>query len=113
MTKAYKYEDLWRTCLPLILGMIQKAIETHRDQAVSFKKETFENLGNRKQAGYSFRLDIDNGIVPTKFGSSVARDLKRVLDESEEFLHLAENRILVIRMGKDFVFEVKVIPMTY
>lgn len=55
-------------------------------------------------------LDIANGIVPRKKGSAVARDLKKVLDESPDFKRLAnENKYITIRLNSDFELIVQVI----
>lgn len=68
----------------------------------------FESVGNRRISGYSFRLDIANGIVPRKKGSAVARNLKKVLDESPDFKRLA-NENITIRLNSDFELIVQVI----
>lgn len=106
MPTAYKYQFFWQNHLPLILEKIQEANITHKIQEITLSREEFETLGKRPNAGYGFRMDIINGVVPTKSGSSVARDLKYVLDRSVKFMELAENRTLTIRMGKDFILEI-------
>ena len=56
-----------------------------------------------------FRLDIANGIVPRKSGSTVARDLKKVLDESFDFKRLADEESMTIRLNTNFELIVQVI----
>ena len=62
-----------------------------------------------KYSGYSFRLDIANGIVPRKSGSAVARDLKKVLDESSDFKKLANEKSITIKLNTRFELIVQVI----
>lgn len=107
MKGAYKYESFWEDRLPLILEKIRMAFETRNTQEIILRSADFEKLGNRPKSGYTFRMDIPNGIVPTKGGSSVARDLKRVLDNSAAFRQMAADKDMVIRMGKDFVLHVE------
>ena len=45
----------------------------------------FEKRGNRTASGYSFRLQISKGVIPSHRGSAVARDLKTVLDGNDDF----------------------------
>lgn len=44
--------------------------------------------------------------MPEKKDSAVARDLKKVLDESLKFKSLAKDKNIIIRLGKDFVLEI-------
>ena len=59
--------------------------------------------------GYSFRLDINNGTIPTKSNTAVARDLKKVLDSSIEFRSIPQNKQITIRMGVKFILTIEII----
>lgn len=99
------YVEIWREYLPIILSAIKSKHGT-----MPLDRYLFESVGNRRISGYSFRLDIANGIVPRKKGSAVARDLKKVLDESPDFKRLAnENKYITIRLNSDFELIVQVI----
>jgi hypothetical protein len=63
-------------------------------------------VGSRYNSGYSFRLDIINGDIPTKDGSAVARDLKKVLDDSVEFSKYAVDKDITIRLDSEFVLHI-------
>lgn len=76
---------------------------------MTLDRSLFESAGNRKNSGYSFRLDIANGIVPRKSGSAVARDLKKVLDESFDFKRLADEKSMTIRLNTNLELIVQVI----
>ena len=96
-----KYLNLWKQELSIILSTIEKG--KGKEQLSS---EIFKQSGNRQK--YGFRLDIVNGIVPTKSGTAVARDLKEVLDSSALFKKIAQDKKITIRMGKDFCLNIKV-----
>ena len=63
---------------------------------------------NRKKSGYTFRLEIVDGIVPRKKGSAVARDLKKVLDKSIDFKTLANKKSIIISLNTNFELVVQV-----
>jgi len=98
------YVQVWQDYLSKILLAINSTNKT-----VKLNHSLFEAVGNRNRSGYSFRLDIDNGIVPRKKGSDVARDLKKVLDESSVFKHLANGKNIIIRLNGSFELTVQVI----
>ena len=98
------YVQVWQDYLSKILLDINSTNKT-----VKLNHSLFEAVGNRNRSGYSFRLDIDNGIVPRKKGSDVARDLKKVLDESSVFKHLANGKNIIIRLNGSFELTVQVI----
>jgi len=102
-----KYLSIWKKELPFILSAIK---ESKRSKLLN--AEDFQQNGNREKSGYGFRLEIENGIVPRKAGSAVARDLKEVLDDSSEFHNIAKGKNILIQMGKGFELNVKVNDMT-
>ena len=66
----------------------------------------FESVGNRNS--YGFCLEIVNGNIPVKKDNAVPRDLKQVLDKSNEFKSVAKDKTITIRMGKYFNLHVSV-----
>lgn len=98
------YVEIWKHYLPAILSAIKCKQET-----MKIGCSLFESVGNRKKSGYSFRLDIVNCIIPQKGGSAVARDLKKVLDESSDFKKLANKKNITIRLNANFELIVQVI----
>ncbi|MCM1041282.1 MAG: hypothetical protein NC396_02480 [Bacteroides sp.] len=91
------YVKIWEKYLDAILCILKK-----QQGAISLDCSLFEKAGNRPKAGYSFRLDIKDGVVPIKSGTAVARDLKKVLDESVEFQKVAKGENIIIRLDKKF-----------
>lgn len=96
-----KYTEIWES----ELAFIKEATSKRNVSKKKLSKAAFEAAGNRKN--YGFRLDIMNGIVPTKRGTAVARDLKAVLDEDEDFKDLAKDKYILIQMGKSFELKVE------
>ncbi|HBV83869.1 MAG TPA: hypothetical protein DEB74_14005 [Lachnospiraceae bacterium] len=98
------YVKIWKGYLPIILSAIKC-----KQKTMTLDRSLFESAGNRKNSGYSFRLDIANGIVPRKSGSAVARDLKKVLDKSIDFKTLANKKSITISLNTNFELIVQVI----
>lgn len=98
-----KYIKIWEDVLPKILNVLK---DDKDNDVISLDGSRFFNVGNRENSGYTFRLDIINGVVPRKNGSAVARDLKQVLDSSIEFKKLAKDSDLLIRLNKDFKLQI-------
>ncbi|MCM1531709.1 MAG: hypothetical protein NC048_04110 [Bacteroides sp.] len=91
------YINIWNNHLNDLLEIIRKEQGT-----VSLDSSRFKEVGNRQKSGYSFRLNISDGIIPKKTGSAVARDLKKVLDESVEFQKVAQGKNIIIRLDTSF-----------
>jgi hypothetical protein len=102
LPKVYKYEDIWKKVAPSIL----QAIKNDRPLFVELSKNIFDKAGNRKS--YAFALEFMNGRVCNNIsGSAVARDLARVLEDNTQFKILAQNKHIKLKMGKDFIMELK------
>lgn len=93
------YIKIWEDERPNILDFLRG---DEKNVDISLNSSRFSSVGNRENSGYTFRLDIINGVVPCKSGSAVARDLKQVLDSSIEFKKLAKDFYLIIRLNKEF-----------
>lgn len=97
------YIEIWKKYLNDLLSMIKQ----HQGE-IPVDSSLFKSVGNRKASGYSFRLDIENGFIPPKSNSAVARDLKKVLDESTEFQKIAKSKNIMIRLDSQFKLIVQV-----
>lgn len=104
-SNTQKYVELWEQVLPHILDFLANGEKSIKLQLT---KESFNSVGNRVNSGYTFRLDIEDGVVPTKKGSAVARDLKRVLDNSKKFKEYAINKDITIRLDSKFIMHILV-----
>lgn len=95
---ANKYVLLWTQEVSFIKEAARKGGDSKR-----LEKQSFEQVGDRNL--YSFRLDINE---PKISGSAVARDLLKVLKGDSEFLEIAKQKHIVIKMGIDFILKVEV-----
>ena len=97
------YTDIWETMLTLF----NEKLENAESFSVQFKQHVFNTVGNRQN--YSFKLDMVNGIVQNNInGSAVARDLYKVLSGSKVVKHLLQNKEVIFRLNKDFVFSMDI-----
>ena len=101
---SHKYVELWQQVLPKILEFL--ADEENEGLELPLNGEMFVAVGNRVNSGYTFRLDIINGEVPTKAYSAVARDLKAVLDDNKKFKEYAADKYIEMRLNKEFVMHI-------
>ena len=90
------YVEIWKEIQPFIIAAIRKGRDSKKIGSAIFK-----NVGNRKNSGYAFRLDISDTAIPLKKGSAVARDLKKVLEANSEFRETAKGKSITIRMNND------------
>ena len=95
------YVDLWEKYRVVINNFLKDG-----GGVIHIPQAEFEQCGNRDS--YSFSLSIENGSIPVKKGSAVARDLKIVLDGSSTFKKYAAGHSVVIRLTADFDLEVRV-----
>ena len=99
-----KYESIWREQLPSILNAIRNQSSPSQTKAMPARQ--FESVGNRQN--YSFRLDLSYGEVTNNIGeTAVARDLRNVLQSNSEAMELLKNKVVTIRMNKNFNLAVK------
>lgn len=72
-------------------------------QFIQLNKKEFELVGNRKSSGYTFNLEIINGVVKdTIRHTAVARDLAKVLLKSIESKKILQSGHYKINLNKDF-----------
>lgn len=95
------YIDLWRRYKTPIVSLMVKAEVS--PQSYTLTRHEFEDMGDRKHAGYSFRLEIRNGVALNNIGgSAVARDLLLVLKESKKANELWSDKTYVFQNDKNF-----------
>lgn len=96
------YCEIWEDCLADILSTIKKG-----GGAFLINSSRFKSAGDRTQ--YSFRLDIENSIVPRKENNAVARDLKTILDSNTEFKTITKGKNITIRLNSKFELFVEIL----
>lgn len=102
------YVPLWQKYRPIIVSLMRDALVCPQNYSLS--KHEFETIGDRTQSGYSFNLEIKNGIVQNNIeGTAVARDLYAVLKSSETALKLMKTATFKINLTKDFKLTIQTI----
>ena len=80
------------------------------EQVLQLQRYEFEVSGNRKDSGYTFTLDIVNGLVSNNIsGSAVARDLYDILKRSEKVKSMFKEKNYKITLGKDYILKIRTI----
>lgn len=97
---AHKYEDIFKNALLQIENAIDESVK--QKQSIQLSKEDFKHVGKRDS--YSFNLEFLNGVVANDIGgSAVARDLARILVQSETINTILKDMHVKFRMDKGFI----------
>jgi hypothetical protein len=95
----HKYEDIFKTALPLIETAINEV--TVRKLSIQLSQEDFKKVSKRQS--FSFNLEFSDGIVANDIGgSAVARDLARVLEQNTRIIQKLKGKHLKFNMDKGF-----------
>ena len=99
------YASLWNKYRPMILKLMLAA-EKDPQQYKLFSHE-FKAVGIKEKTGYSFVLEVSHGKAINKIkGSTVARDLLGVLQQSQKASQLMTEAVYELKLDKQFVFHV-------
>ena len=108
MSEKNLYHSLWRKYLNVIEILMRNA--NNGEQVLKLQKYEFEVSGNRKDSGYTFTLEIVNGLVVNNIsGSAVARDLYDILKESEKVKSIFKKMKFKITLGEDYILKIRTI----
>lgn len=108
MNDSNIYIPFWQKYRPVILSKMKAALESAQEYPMS--KHEFEAIGDRTSSGYSFNLEIKNGILQNNIdGTAVARDLHAVLKSSETAKALLKNTSFKINLSKEFKLTIQTI----
>ncbi len=110
MKESNIYIPLWEKYKPAIVGKMKLAIS--ESQEFQLSKHEFEAIGDRSSCGYSFNLEIKNGVLANDIsGTAVARDLLEVLKNSKTSKDLIQNNHVKINFSKDFILKIRIKPL--
>jgi len=108
MTHSKIYNLLWERYRPVIISKMKEAL--YFPQEYQLYKHEFEAIGDRTNSGYSFNLEIENGILKNNIdGSAVARDLFEVLKNSTTAKELMKDNYFKINLTKDFTLKIQTV----
>jgi hypothetical protein len=100
------YNLLWQKYRPVIISKMKEALNLPQEYQLS--KHEFEAIGDRTNSGYSFNLQIENGVLKNNIdGTAVARDLFEVLKNSATAKELMKDNNFKINLTKDFTLKIQ------
>jgi hypothetical protein len=100
------YAALWNKYRPMILKLMVEANEDPQQYRL-FEHE-FKAVGIKEKTGYHFVMEIFQGkAVNSIKGSTVARDLLAVLQQSQKAGQLMNEHTYEMKLDKQFMFHVK------
>src|SRR5260221_11137735 len=98
------YSSLWNKYRPVILQLMMAA--GNDPQQYKLSAHEFKAVGRREKA-YSFVLEVSQGKAINNIkGSTVARDLLGILQQSQKDSQLMRDAIYKLSLDKQFVFHV-------
>src|SRR5882672_105462 len=101
------YTTLWNKYRPMILKLMVDAGKDSQPQQYRLFPHEFKAVGIKEKTGYSFVLEVSQGKAINKIkGSTVARDLLSVLQQSQKASQLMNEAIYELKMDKQFIFHV-------
>lgn len=99
------YTSLWNKYRPVILHLMIAAGADPQQYKLSAHE--FKAVGQREKTGFSFLLEASGGRALNNIkGSNVARDLLRVLQQSQKATQLMNEGVYELKMDKQFVLHV-------
>lgn len=108
MSEKNLYHSLWQKYLKVIDILMRNA--NNGEQILQLQRYEFEVSGNRKDSGYTFTLEIVNGLVVNNIsGSAVARDLYDILKGSEKIKSMFKETNFRITLGKNYILKIRIL----
>ncbi|HMH32100.1 MAG TPA: hypothetical protein VK543_03670 [Puia sp.] len=94
-----KYLSLWTKYLPVIRILLKKSIA--EEQQVALGKMELQFVDNRKNANYSFNLEIVKGKVENGIGGSpIGKDLFYVMNNDAIVKSFMNDKNIIIKMTR-------------
>ena len=108
MEKVNIYVSLWEKYRPAIISHMRLALNDA--QVYQLSGHEFKDLGVRVSAGFSFNLELNNGVLTNNIDkAAVARDLFIVLNKSKTASELMKDNFYKISLAKDFKLTIQVV----
>jgi hypothetical protein len=103
--ESQHYVSIWNKYRPVILQLM---IGAEKDpQQYKLSGHEFKAVGHREKSGFSFTMEVfENKSLTNIKGSTVARDLLYILQQSQKATELMKSGTYELRMDKQFVLHV-------
>ncbi len=109
MSEANIYQRVWGKYMPLIVLKLKTAISKNEPQALHVDKYDFENAAIRKNAAYSFSLELKEGrAINNSASTALSRDFLNALNESQAIKDLIKTGHFKFSMGNKFILTLQV-----
>lgn len=106
-----KFLSLWTKYLPVIRILLKKSV--NGDQQVALGEMELRSLDNRKNANYSFNLEILKGKMENRAGgTTIGRDLFTILNDDLQVRRFMVDKNVGFKMGSNFMLIIKSNPAT-
>lgn len=103
--QQHLYTSIWRSNSTFFKQFLEG---DKQQESKQLDQSAFKSAGNRREDGYAFKLELENGQTANNVsGSAVARDLRDYLIDSPFFRGLLQKKKVIIRLGKDFVMRIE------
>ena len=108
MSETNIYQRVWSKYMPLITLKLRTAINKNEPQVLSIDKYDFENAAIKKNAAYSFNLEMKEGrAINNTASAAVAKDFANALNESQAMKDLTKTGHFKFSMGNKFILTIQ------
>ena len=95
--------------MPLIVLKLKSAISKNEPQVLNLDKYDFENAAIKRNAAYSFNLEMKEGrAINNSASSALARDFALALNENQAMKDMTRSGHFKFSMGNKFVLTIQV-----
>jgi hypothetical protein len=109
MAETNIYQRVWSKYMPLIVLKLKTAISKNEKQEVSLDKYDFENAAIKRNAAYSFNLEMKEGrAINNSASTALARDFASAINENQAMKDLTRSGHYKFSMGNKFVLTIQV-----
>ena len=94
--------------MPLIILKLKSAINKNESQVLNLDKYDFENAAIKKNAAYSFNLEMKDGrAINNTASAALARDFVLALNENQTIKDMTRSGHFKFSMGNKFVLTIQ------
>lgn len=109
MGEANIYQRVWSKYMPLIVLKLRSAINKNESQVLTIDKYDFENAAIRKNAAYSFNLEMKDGrAINNTASAALARDFALAMNENQVMKDMTRSGHFKFSMGNKFILTIQV-----
>jgi hypothetical protein len=104
-----KFLALWTKYLPVIRILLKKSLT--EEQKISLGKMELQSVDNRKNANFSFNLEITKGKLENSIGGTpISKDLYYVLSKDLAVSDFMLDKNIMIQMTRASLMTLKSVP---